>query len=244
MKIGICRLCHREAQLSRSHIVPKAVVNPLKAEKGFLLQVNGRGPYGLKKHQDGFVDFLLCRQCEGFCSKEYEEPFVESWRTRAASSPWPRNHVVSLQVDYRQFKLFHLLNLFRASVCTLPYFRHVDLKSNEEIIRKMLLNGDPGGIGEYCVAARVIYSKTNGMISEAISTPEPRSDGGKGVFYSTLYYGIEWTVFMTPRGSKNLRKNALQPDGSITISGSPWGKHWFLRQAAMNLAGKQDWVSS
>lgn len=242
MKIGVCRLCHQETHLSRSHIVPKAMVNPLKSDSGYLLQINGKGAYGLKKYQDGFVDFLLCTRCEGFCSIEYENPFFDLWNSVAPKSPWEKNKIISLQVDYRKFKLFHLLNLFRASVCTLPQFRHVSLKADEEVIRKMLLDGDPGGVEKYSVAARVIYSEHSGMLSEVISTPELRSDGGKRVFYSTLYSGIEWTVFMCSRGSKNLRKNALRPDGSIMISGSPWGKHWFLRQAAISLSGKKTWT--
>lgn len=244
MRNGICRLCQQSTQLCKSHIVPQRAVDPLKEETGYLLRISGQGPFGLGKVQDGFFDYLLCKECEVFCGREYEKPFMDFWRVNGPKSPWRAHQVAALHVDYPRFKLFHLLNLFRASVCTLSYFRHVDLKGDEEVIRKLLLGIDPGGPHEYSVAARVMYSKQDGMISEAISSPERRSDGGSRTFFSTLYYGVEWTVFVTPGGSKNLRKNALQADGAIVIPGSPWGNHWFLRQAATMLAGKQDWTSS
>jgi len=241
MKFGICQLCHKPRDLCRSHIVPKSAVKPLKAEKGYLLKIHGKGTYGLKKEQDGFVDFLLCKPCELLCSAEYEDPFVTLWNKVAPRSPWIPHQSLKLTVDYRRFKLFHLLNLYRASVCTLREFDHVRLGEDEEPIRQMLLRGDPGKDDQYSVGARLFYSEVEGAILDPISQPERCSDGGRRVLYSTLYCGVEWTVFLSPGGSKNRRKEALRPDGTIIISGKPWGKHWFVRHLATNQAGKKEW---
>ena len=244
MKFGICQLCHKPADLCRSHIVPKLAVKPLKAQAGYLLKIHGKGTYGLKKEQDGFFDFLLCKPCELFCSAEYEDPFVTEWDKVAPRSPWIPHQRLRLNVDYRRFKLFHLLNLYRASVCTLREFDHVRLGVDEEPIRRMLLSGDPGEAEHYSVGARVLYMETDGGIVDPISQPERGSAGGRRSFYSTRYYGREWTVFTSPGGSKNRRSEALKSDGTIIISGRPWGKHWFIRHFATNLAGKKEWSPS
>lgn len=244
MKFGVCRLCNSETDLCKSHIVPKLAIKSLMAEQGYLLKINGKGTFGLKKEQDGFFDFLFCKRCEGFCSKEYEDPFAKQWPAMAPTSPWTPGQRLVLKVDYKRFKLFHLLNLYRASVCTRPEFRHIKLVLDEEPIRQMLLTGDPGATELYSVGARVIYHSSDHTIADPVSQPERCSDGGRRYFYSTLYYGLEWTVFTSPGGSKNRRADALQADGTIAVSGRPWGKHWFLRHMAETLYGKKEWDPS
>ena len=47
-------------------------------------------------------------------------------------------------LQYAPMKLFLLALLWRAGVSTLPVFRETNLREHEAILRKMLLNADPG----------------------------------------------------------------------------------------------------
>lgn len=224
--------------LQDSHIFPKFAVKPLKAEKGHLLEINGTGRYGVKKVQDGFKEFLLCEACEGLCSREYERPFAAAWKKFAPPEPWSSHKVLERKVDYARFKLFHLLNLFRASVSSAREFQEVQLGPHEEVIRKMLLSGDAGPAEQYAVAAMVVYSATDGSLAGMISPPRRHRSAGR-TSYSTIYLSIEWTVLVSAGGSEAIRHRALRDDGSIQLVGWPWQQHMVTDDVARALAGKE-----
>lgn len=61
--------------------------------------------------------------------------------------------------DYRKLKLFFLSLLWRAGVSTRPFFSKVDLGFHEERLRRHILSGDPGEIGDFSVVIS-IYEDT------------------------------------------------------------------------------------
>jgi hypothetical protein len=106
--------------------------------------------------QKGFRQALLCRNCEHFLNHRYERPNVSIWRALVEGVDHPllsQNFGVTADgteyidvagVDYAQFKLFLLLQIWRASIATREEYASVQLGAHEEIIRRMLLDHDPG----------------------------------------------------------------------------------------------------
>jgi hypothetical protein len=139
-----CKLCHQEAELRNSHIIPEFLYANLYDEKGryhIVSNVHGK----LKKpEQKGLREHLLCGACEGKFSR---------WETYAANVLYHKNKTRSQKIDgtivvdsldYTQFKLFLLSLIWRAGISSLMVFRETTLGPHEDKLRAMLLAGDPG----------------------------------------------------------------------------------------------------
>lgn len=237
---GICRFCLREAELRNSHIIPKSVINPLKIGTGKVVQIQGKGRYGIQPLQDGLKQFLFCGDCEQFFSAKYEVPFLADWKRVALGGPWDLRRLVATKVTYDKFKLFHLLNLFRSSASSHPELRGVSLGAEEELIRKMLLDGDPGPHSRYAVGGCVLYDESNGVPIEMVGYPDLVLDAC-GATYKMIYANTEWTVFLSGDRPELLRHWALQEDGSLRLLGKPWSTHPESVRVARQLAGKDIW---
>jgi len=60
-------------------------------------------------------------------------------------------------IDYKLFKLFQLSLLWRAGVSDRPIFKEVALGRHQEILRRMLLDDDPGESHKYgCIMLAAI----------------------------------------------------------------------------------------
>lgn len=224
MKQGLCKLCLKEGMLQNSHIFPKAVVKPLRGEKGHLLQVHGKGRYGVEPLQDGLKEELLCSACETLCNDRYEKPFRNAWKYFRPKAPWTPGRMIQAKVDYSTFKLFHLLNLFRAGISGLPELAGVKLGPHENVLRQMILTGDPGEPQQYAVAGLVLFSLQDGTLFQANGYPKRDVRGGR-TSYSMIYLNTEWIVLISEGGAEKARRLAIQRDGALILTGHPWQLH-------------------
>lgn len=109
-----------------------------------------------KMRQSGVYDTnILCGNCDNKVLGRLEryaslvlyggiELTIESMADRNKSS-----YVKVNGIDYRMFKLFLLSILWRASVSNLPIFKNVNLGIHEQVIRRKILDNNPGSAAKY-----------------------------------------------------------------------------------------------
>jgi hypothetical protein len=147
----VCRLCGDVRPLLDSHILPEFIYRPSYdyTHTAVLLDLR-TGRKG--KRQKGFTERLLCSVCEGKFST-WETYFANVWFNRTKSQrPAVMSHGDLIQIpdlDYAQFKLFHLSLIWRAGVSRLSAFSNLRLGTQEPKLRKRLLESDPGAPSEY-----------------------------------------------------------------------------------------------
>ena len=93
--------------------------------------------------QKGIRDYLLCEDCEGEISK-FEDYVRRIFYVGVGVQITNGNPIFIQQIVYRKFKLFLLSLIWRASVSNNEFLENVSLGPDEEKIRKMLINRDPG----------------------------------------------------------------------------------------------------
>lgn len=99
-------------------------------------------------------------------------------------------------VDYKKFKLFLLSVLWRASISSRDIYKQIDLGPHEDIIRKMIIDGDPKGQMEYpCMMLTYLNNRKElppGFISQPI-----RIKNNDGTRYAFLIGGVLYTFFIS-----------------------------------------------
>lgn len=237
MKRGICKLCLEERMLQNSHIFPKTVAKEIRGEKGHMLELTGKGRYGTEPRQDGLKEELLCEACETFCNDKYEKPFQKAWNSFGPKTPWTPGRMIQARVDYATFKLFHLLNLFRAGVSTLPDLVGVQLGPHEAVLREMILAGDAGAQQLYAVAGLVLYSQYDGGLLAANGYPKRHVYQGRTA-YTMVYRNTEWIVMISNGGFEKARSLAVREDGTLVLTGHPLEQHPIRDEIFQRIAGK------
>lgn len=225
-----CHFCGEDRPLRLSHIIPKFLVKNIKGPKGNMMGINGRGPHGAAALQDGLKQHLFCSGCEQFFSATYERPYEQFWRKNSPlPDPWtgPECRVT---FDYVPFKLFHLLNLYRAGVSTLQSYAHVELGPHLLQMRDMLRRVDPGGPSRYQIAGSAIV-ESSGRLARVVSIPQKRRYGTK-VAWETSYNGVNWMVAVSGDFPSAIRASALHADGSMKFTAYPWHAYTFIHDAA------------
>lgn len=152
-----CRLCLQPHKLCRSHIVPEFLYQILYDDVHRYIELTDVRKGVAKQPQKGHREHLLCSGCEGTINrfeKHARRLFVDELPPLIPRSKRIRQH---LRIDYSPAKLFFLSVLWRASVSSLPIFKHVILGPHEEKIRAMLEGGDAGGVLEYPVAVYSLF---------------------------------------------------------------------------------------
>lgn len=148
----LCRLCHAPSELCISHVFPRSFIKLTRDEDSNKFHELHDGADKLV--QDGPKEKLLCVKCEQRISR-YEKYFKEALHLS-------RHRIEILQngreaavrgLDYDRTKLFLLSVLWRMSISSLPQCQAVSLSETEEIIRRMILEGRPGGSQEFPVCA-------------------------------------------------------------------------------------------
>lgn len=237
--IGRCDFCAQDAELQDSHILPEYLYRPLYGPKGHLLGIHGQGRYGSKPLQSGQKQHLFCRDCEQFFNREYERSFSLLWMDKARNplpSPW-RVAEVRCQFDYAPFKLFHLLNLYRAGVSTLPTFAHVRLGPHLDNLRTMLKTRDPGPADKYQVAGVATFNPKTLELAWTVSAPQKRRADMK-VGWEWMYGGVDWMIAVSGGFPPVTKKSALQDDGTMRIAGLSWDRFGVMHDAARLLRGR------
>ena len=173
---SICRLCGQPKKLVKAHIIPDFMYGELFDQKHRIKQVSFESNVfkGITPRETGeFYKSILCEKCDNEILGSYEayakRAFYGGTMLTLSKEPERMFNKTWMQVgniDYKKFKLFLLSILWRASITKGPYFRQVNLDKHENIIRDMMLNGDPGKKEDYPTLIIHARSFSNQIISQ------------------------------------------------------------------------------
>jgi len=120
------------------------------------------------------------------------------------------------EIDYKQFKLFLLSILWRASISTRPIFREVSLGPYEERLRQMLLNEDPGQQMTFpCVI--LTYLNIKDLPSDIVAQPA-RAKVDSGTVYKFMIGGMIYIFAVTKQITPDwFAEAAINSQGEMKI---------------------------
>jgi hypothetical protein len=121
-----CHLCDSPSELQESHIIPRSYFKSLKGKSGQLFSASTDELMKAKLTNADPKEELLCWDCEQFISRNFEQYgtrlFKDHRRTKKT-----KNVVVFNQFRFKDFYLFLISILWRASISSLPRYEHVKL---------------------------------------------------------------------------------------------------------------------
>jgi len=210
---NVCRLCNEIAILQESHIIPSFAIKFIRDKK-----LKHRFYEICRKRkriiQDGPKEYLLCRKCERQIG-EYEQYFKEAiYRNKhGARRSHDEQSFVIENLEYKNIKLFFLSLLWRASISSKPEFENVSLGYNEDIIRKMIAEENPGHSSKFSISA--IVPLIRGKYYEGWGTSFFDLEDEQTDIYSIVIGGILYTSSMD-------NKNILSVEEIAVTSVNPW----------------------
>lgn len=155
-------------------------------EKHFIIKTSLGDLKNAKRLPTGFYDkHILCAKCDNHVIGQYEtyaskvlyggnnlSKIEAPYFTEAISESGLRSVLVN-NISYKKFKLFLLSILWKAHISKQDFFKIVDLDSNAESIRKMILEGNPGEENEF--ETFMAYIQTKNKLVKSIIDPRPIS---------------------------------------------------------------------
>jgi hypothetical protein len=209
-----CRLCHSEGEELRfSHILPEFLYKPLRDEKHRYIAFMHKQETGAKRVllQKGIREYLLCGDCEQVLAK-YERYAANVLRKLPDTARQLPGVVPVKGVDYTKFKIFQLSLLWRAGVSRQASFQEVNLGPHEEVLRSMILKGDPGKPIEYgCVLMRTEDPKA---FSHIIRTPRHLRFSEHHA-YGLLLFGMIWIFIVSSHSDQIYEKNSFLTEAGV-----------------------------
>lgn len=211
-----CALCHEEREIRNSHIIPEFLYEPLYDEKHRLQLLSVLPSQGNSFKQKGLKEKLLCDTCEqklsvweGYARKVLKGGVPLTTRTEGS--------VILIEgIDYKQFKLFQLSVLWRASASSQQFFEYVDLGPHEEVLRRQLVDEDPGSPGRYsCFMFGLRYE--GNVVADLVVQPKRTKLNGR-VAYNFVFGGFLWAFSVSRQElPPNLLATTLSEDGTTAI---------------------------
>jgi len=235
--VNSCKLCHKKDPLRKSHIIPEWSYGSLYDEIHRYHVLEAAPSRTQRLHQKGIYERLLCQRCETELSK-YEN------YARAVFSGGPVNvkvaqHPIGLQLlglDYSKFKLFELSVLWRAGAARHEFFSEVDLGSHQEVLRKMLVNRDPGKYREYgCILIPLVIDGAH--LLDFIVQPVAAARGDS-MRYRFVFGGYVWFYILGETDSE-VAKLFVQRSGRMLIPRADSKVASYFQQLALKF-GRND----
>ena len=194
-----CRLCLMDKKLRNSHIIPEFLYKGLYLIDDHRFKIIDRETSRDRIAQKGLREKLLCHDCEQFLDRRYEKYFKSVWY-----DDHPLLNEISgsfyeiIDLDYAKIKLFLLSVLWRAGVASLGPWSEVTLGPHENIIREMILSGDPGPEHKYSICAHVsVYPpESREVIPEYVQYPTTNRIGKHRV-YQFVFGKCLWSFYVS-----------------------------------------------
>lgn len=211
-----CALCHNEATLRNSHIIPEFLYRTLYDAKHRFHQISAAPDRPNQLLQKGLREPLLCESCEQRLSvcERYASMFLNGGVGITVRQNGNRLHLSNL--DYKRLKLFQLSILWRAGVASSPAFSQVRLGPHAERIRRMLATDDPGSTNAYgCIMFTLMHEQD--ILPDLIVAPSPaRLDGHKA--YRFVFGGLVFVyIVSSTRPPTYLVEHFLQESGTAIV---------------------------
>lgn len=146
---GICKLCLKEGELQKSHIIPRSYFKRLKKDDGKIMVVQ-EGKKSITGNFDP-KEPMLCRDCEQFLSISYEHYGILVLRDHKNFRK-NSDHIVIASFQYEKFYLYLISILWRASIAKHMYYDTVQGSENlDDLLR-------------YCIAQKKLrINKVSGL---------------------------------------------------------------------------------
>lgn len=228
----ICKLCLEKKEIiKKSHIIPEFLYQGLFDAKHKMFYFKpfkvGTGEDFVKRPSTGeYEGGILCHDCEHRVLGQYES-YARNIFYSTQLKAHERLHIEKKRtdeeifiiqvhnIDYRKFKIFLLSILWRASISSRPFFNSVKLGRHEEVIRKMIYEGNAGAFSDFPIfIATYLHNKT--VSSDLISQPRRIEIMNSNTSYVFLISGFFYTFYVA-------EKENIPPLGlSMTIK--PTGK--------------------
>lgn len=211
-----CALCHSEATLKNSHIIPEFLYRSLYDEKHRFHQISADPDQKNVFLQKGLREPLMCERCEQRLSPW--ERYVSLLLNGGVGVVMRQegNRIFLSELDYSKLKLFQLSILWRASVSRLPEFSQVNLGPHEERIRRMLLAETPGSAMTYgCIMFMLLNEHE--LIPDLLVPPTwARLAGQKA--YRFIFGGVVFLYVVASTPAPDFVTNHyLQQNGTATV---------------------------
>lgn len=218
-KIVTCKLCQKNRVLKNSHIIPEFIYSSLYDEKHRFHKISDDVSKKSKMLQKGIREPLLCAECEKHLSKHerYASLVLNDGYSLTVHKEGRLIHLGG--VVYSKFKLFALSILWRAGVSNLDVFDQVKLGPHEEILRKMVLNDDPGAEHTYpFILSPILHENT---VQEALIIKPSWTRLGNHYAYRFVFGGIVWVFVVSGhRAPKEVVSASISKKGEFTML--PW----------------------
>lgn len=224
-----CRLCLQEAPLCKSHVIPEFCFKPFYDNSHHFIEVTDVKKGKVRKGQKGYWERLLCKDCEALISR------YERYARRLFADPLPpivpgtqrvRQHP---NLTYRDLKLFFLSVLWRCSVSTNSFFKHVSLGPHDEKIRLMLLTRDAGFANLYSVMIFALHFDGKRLPDFMVEPTPTRFEGRK--CYRFVLSGFVILIFVSSHDApEKFLRHVLSPNRPIETYDNELGDFGFLRE--------------
>jgi len=152
----ICKLCDRETKLIKAHIIPEKFFICLRSEKKAPeLHSNVKNVYP-KRIPIGIYDKnILCAACDnkiGVWDNYAQNLLLGEFSEENAIHVNGEKVAYKIEnYDFDKLKLFFLSIIWRASISSEPFYEKINLGPYQDVIKKMILNADPGAEDQYQV---------------------------------------------------------------------------------------------
>jgi len=182
--------------------------------------------------QKGIRERLLCASCETKLSK-YETYASTAFDGKETETPL-ENVIIIKDVDYKQFKLFLLSVLWRASISTLEFFSQVNLGPHEDIIRDMILLENPGCAERYPVIPFALIEDEK--IQCGVITQPSRTKLYGQIGYRFVFGGFMW-VYLVSRcfAPEEVKSLLLMEDNTLCLVKADFRNCGLIKEFAKNL---------
>lgn len=204
-----CKLCLEEKTLlKKSHIIPDFMHKGLRDDdnKFFLVNIEDFSK-SEKRYTGEFESDILCQECDNKIIGQYETYAhkilyggkIDKGENIEFENQKNQSGLVSTCVkgiDYKKFKLFLLSLLWRSSISSRKFYRQVNLGSHEEIIRKMVISGNPGKQMDYSCFISTYLNNKDTLSPDLVGQPI-RVKNGDGTKYVFLIGGFVYMFFIS-----------------------------------------------
>lgn len=202
-----CALCLEEAELRNSHVIPEFMYTPLYNDKHQFHVLSSTESTRAQKLQRGLREKLLCDCCETKIGQyeRYASHVFNGTVSVKSSRTGDLVHIAGL--SYKEFKLFGLSIVWRASVSKLEFFRNVSLGPHEETIRLMLLTESPGRPESYGMFLAPIVAGDIDVKELIVQPTHARMDGH--YCYRFVFGGLVWVFVISGHKVRGNLKQAF-----------------------------------
>ena len=229
--------------IGKSHIIPEFMYQDLYDENHkfyfFSPKEKFEGTGYTKRPSSGeYEGGLLCAECDGGIIGSYE-----SYARLALEGGLSKNEKIEVlnyknqhgvkgslvkNINYKKFKLFLLSILWRASISSRPLFSAIALGPHEEILRKMIFEGNPETSTDYPIVF-MTYVNDKDMPQDIIAQPKKLRNGNGNLLYAFIIGGFFYNFFVNSKQHnipEFVHKETISPNDQMHI---------------YHLTGKESW---